>query len=145
MIGVYGACFSAKITPTYRSSFDHQHAHDEVLFVTKNAGDSAADYTLWGKRRLVPYVDLFFDLSSYGAHKELALVFGFYVYQKSRILIYSDAGQLGDETLVVGDDQFLIVVESVETPLELYFIHANLPGDWCGGVWYFQGITGYVI
>jgi hypothetical protein len=47
-----------------------------------------------------------------------------------------------DETDVVifvyGDNQFLLEIESLDLPLNLYFIHA-------GGYWFFRGLSGYVV
>jgi hypothetical protein len=56
----------------------------------------------------------------------------------ARLLIYSDSGLLYDQTLVRGDNQFLLQIDSLTPPINLYFIHA-------GGSWSFRGITGYVI
>jgi len=87
------------------------------------------------------FLDLSFSLQSFGAQKQLALVFGFDVLfagSNGRVLVYSDAGLVSDQTLVQGDNQFLFEIDSLTLPLNLYFIHA-------GGFWFFKGITGYVI
>ena len=89
-------------------------------------------------------MQLYFNLTSFGTQKELALVFGFDADTESRLLIFSDAEQLGDETLAVGDNQFLLEIESLGS-LYLYFIHAQRAGFLYGGRWFFRGVTGYVI
>lgn len=142
---VHGVSFLPKYSASNRYSFDLQHAQDEVLLPAAMAGDPSVDYSPWSNRRRVPHVHLFFDLRSFGINKELALVFGFDAISESRLLIFSDAGQLSDETLAVGDDQFLIEIESLETNLSLYFIHAQKAGSSSGGSWFFRGVTGYVI
>ena len=73
----------------------------------------------------------------------LALIFGFDVLYNTlpgHVLVYSDAGLLsgGDQTLVYGDNQFLLEIESLDLPFNLYFIHA-------GGYWFFRGLSGYVV
>ena len=55
-----------------------------------------------------------------------------------RLLVYSDAGLIQDQTLVYGDNQFMLEMESVDQPLFLYFIHAS-------GYWFFKGLSGYVV
>ena len=91
-----------------------------------------------------PHIRLCYYLSDLGTNKELALVFGFESSSKSRILVYSDNGQLADIVLEEGDNQFLIEFESIDY-MDLYFIHARHDGRNYGGSWYFKGITGYVI
>jgi hypothetical protein len=56
----------------------------------------------------------------------------------ARVLVYSNAGLLQDQTLVYGDNQFLLEIESLDQPLFLAFIHA-------GGYWLFTGLSGYVV
>jgi hypothetical protein len=56
---------------------------------------------------------------------------------------FSETGpKRADETDVVifvyGDNQFLLEIESLDLPLNLYFIHA-------GGYWFFRGLSGYVV
>jgi len=142
---VLGMTLLPRYNAAYRSSLDQQHANDEAFFYPYAAADPSLDYAVWNNRRLVPHVELRFNLSAFGTQKELALVFGFDALTESRVLIYSNAEQLGDETLAVGDNQFLMEVESLDTQLSLYFIHANRIGSSNGGWWFFQGITGYVI
>ena len=59
-------------------------------------------------------------------------------FSPGRVLVYSDAGLLKDQTLIYGDNQFLLEVESLDQPFLLYFIHA-------GGSWFFRGLSGYVV
>ena len=86
---------------------------------------------------------LVYDLSVFEPHKEVALTFGFDAELESRILVYTDNGLLDEEILHVGDNQFLIEVESTNY-LILYFIHVNLDGSTYGGHWFFRGIDGYI-
>ena len=79
-----------------------------------------------------------------GEQKELALVFKFEAISESRILIFTQAGLLGDVTLIPDDNQFLMEVESLDY-LGLYFIHSCREGSSVGGNWYFKGINGYVV
>jgi hypothetical protein len=85
-------------------------------------------------------LELSCGLQDYGAQKQLALVFGFRVLYSTtgHVLVYSDAGLIHDRVLVTGDNQFLLEIDSLTLPFNLYFIHA-------GGFWVFKGITGYVI
>jgi hypothetical protein len=141
---VYGADLLYKYNDTYRYSFDHQHGNDELYFNANFASDATLDYSVWANRRLTRHLQLQYNLSSFGANKELALVFGFDAISESRLLIHTSAGLLEDVTLVPGDNQFLMEVESLDT-LSLYFIHSRLDGSSYGGSWFFKGITGYVI
>jgi hypothetical protein len=93
----------------------------------------------------VPHVELSFNLTAYGDLKELALVFGFDATGESRLLIFSDAEQLGDEVLTPGDNQFLLEIEGLDQPLHLYFVHVDRAGLSTGGSWFSRGVTGYVV
>ena len=86
----------------------------------------------------VPHLELISTMTAY--KKELALIFGFDTTMVigGRVLVYDDAGLISDQTLELGDNQFLIHVESLATQIHLYFIHA-------GGPWSFAGISGYVV
>ncbi len=95
-------------------------------------------------RSLAPVITLNFDLRALGANKELALVFRFDALLNARLLIFSDAGQLGDVALIAGDDQFLMELEELG-PTDLYFIHSRKDGSNVGGDWFFKGITGWVV
>jgi hypothetical protein len=54
------------------------------------------------------------------------------------VLIATDAGLLYDQTLIYGDNQFMLEVDALDLPLNLYVIHA-------GGYWFFRGLSGYVV
>ncbi len=140
---VYGVSNFPKFSSAFRYSFDHQHTSDELNFQITRVGDAAADYTNWSERQHSPYVELNYDLSAFEPHKEVALTFGFDALSESRVLIYTDDGLLDEEVLHVGDNQFLIEVEST-SPLVLYFIHVNVDGSSYGGSWFFRGIDGYI-
>jgi hypothetical protein len=133
----YGADFSY-VPPTDLSSL---YATDRFFFDAAFAGDPSLDYTQWANRKEAPFLSPSIDLRDYGAaRKQLALIFGFDILYSSvdgRVLVYSDAGLLQDQKLVYGDNQFLLEIESLDLPLNLYFIHA-------GGYWFFRGISGYV-
>jgi len=144
VLAIQGAYFSPKYYEGYRYSFDGQHAEDKLYFPRYNAADPGLDYTVWDNRRMVPYIRLDYNLSSLGTHKELALIFGFQAVSESRLLIFTDDGLLSDETLVPGDNQFLMEVETIDS-LDLHFIHARRDGSIYGGDWFFKGITGYVV
>jgi hypothetical protein len=134
----YGADF-AYISPYDLPSL---HATDRFFFDGAFASDPNLDYSQWANRRKSRFIYCVLDLRAFAAsQKELALVVGFdvvYSGSDARVQVYSDAGLLSDETLVYGDNQFLIEVESLDQPLNLYFVHA-------GGPWYFRGISGYVV
>ena len=141
---VQGASFYPKYSEGDPYAFDNQHAEDKLYFSGVNAADPGLDYTDWyNNRRMVPYIFLAYDLSSLGTHKELVLVFGFEAVTESRLLIFTDDGLLSDETLVPGDNQFLMEVETLDD-LNLYFINTCLDGYYYGGKWFFKGISGYV-
>lgn len=139
----HGISFFPKTTPTPRHSFDQQHASDELGFRSDRAGDAAANYALYAKRRHVPHVSLAYNLSDFQPHKEVVLTFRFDATSESRLLIYTYAGFLDEETLHPGDNQFLIEVESTSY-LSLYFIHVNRDGSTYGGTWFFRGADGYI-
>ena len=90
----------------------------------------------------MPHLACYINLLDYaGTDKQLALLFGFDVQNSSspgRILIYNDACLLQDQTLVYGDNQFLIAIEYLDMTFSLYFTHA-------GGGWFFRGLSGYVV
>jgi hypothetical protein len=140
---VHGVSNDPNVSSAYRTSFDHQHSWDELFFHSNRAGDAAADYTLWSERNHSSYVQLNYDLSTFEPHKEVALTFGFDAVAESRVLIYSDDGLLDEEVLHVGDNQFLIEVESTSS-LYLNFIHVNVDGSSFGGSWFLRGIDGYI-
>lgn len=93
-VHVFGTTQLRKPYPSYRYSFDHQHTSDELFFYHTMAGDAAADYTQYAQRRRVPHVELFYNLSAFQPHKEVALTFRFDAVSQSRVLIYTNAGQI---------------------------------------------------
>ena len=142
---VQNVAFYAKTSASRRSSFDHQHAEDELLYMAYSAVDPSVDYSIYQNRKGVSLLRLDFNLASFGTDQELALIFGFDAVSESRLLIFSDAEQLGDEVLKIDDNQFLIVIDGLETSLTLYFIHVHRADRSVGGNWYFRGVTGYVV
>lgn len=143
-LNIYGANFFPKYNESYRKSFDHQHTADELYFDRYYAVDPTLDYSIWTNRRTAPHINLHFNLSPLGENKELALVFGFDAESDSRLLVFTHAGLQEDVSLVRGDNQFLIEVESLDF-LSLYFIHSRVGSSSRGGHWFFKGITGYVV
>ena len=135
-------CHGADFWSYSPADFSSLYASDEFFFDSRYASDPNLDYTQWANRKKARLLRSLIDLGDYGAaHKQLALIFGFYVLDSSadgRVLVYSDAGLLQDQKLVYGDNQFLLEIESLDLPLALYFIHA-------GGSWFFRGISGYVV
>lgn len=134
-------CYGADFTYNAPTSLSHLFLTDRFFFDAAFAADPALDYSLWANRKRSRFLDLSCNLQSFGSQKQLALVFGFDVLWSApngRVLVYSDAGLLHDQTLVKGDNQFLMQIDSLTLPLNLYFVHA-------GGYWFFKGLTGYVI
>lgn len=138
LLSCYGADFSWG-NPTNLSSL---YASDRFFFDAAFASDPNLDYRQWANRKNARFLTSYIDLGDYGAaQKQLGLIFGFDVLYSSvegRVLVYTDAGLLLDQKLVYGDNQFLLEIESLDLPLNLYFIHA-------GGYWFFRGISGYVV
>ncbi len=143
-LSIIGATFWPKYNDVYKYSFDRQHLDDRLYYYSSAAADPALDYTVWSNLKMAPHIRLSYDLSSLGAHKELALVFQFEAVSNARLLIFTNNGLLGDETLVQGDDQFLMEVETLDR-LDLYFIHTRMAGSAYGSNWFFKGIKGYVV
>lgn len=134
----YGADFYY-FGPTNLSS---AYANNRFFFDPNFAAEPNLDYAQWANLRKTRYLDFYVNLMSYaGTQKQLALIFGFDVWvsnENARVLVYSNAGLLQDQTLVYGDNQFLLEIESLDQPLSLAFIHA-------GGWWFFTGLSGYVV
>src|SRR5439155_22178857 len=111
-------------------------ASDRFFFDGAFAADPNLDYRQWANRQKASFLSIRFDLGIYGmnyggGYKQLALIFGFDVLFQGadgRVLVYSDAGLLQDQMLWYDDNQFLLEVESLYLPFNLYFIHA-------GGYW----------
>jgi hypothetical protein len=136
------SCYGADFLPWNPSDISSLYATDRFYFEGAFASDPNLDYTQWSNRRIARVLYLDLDLRDYaGAQKQLALIFGFDVRDPAsdgRVLVYSDAGLLSDQTLVYGDSQFLLEIESLALPLSLYFIHAR-------NQWFFRGLGGYVV
>lgn len=139
---VYGADFFPM--SGFNKTFEEQYAENRLFFAYQYATDPTLDYTKWVNRRTSRHIQLKYDLSALGSDKELALIFGFQAESESRLIVLSFGGFLSDVTLVPGDNQFLMEVESLGH-IDLFFIHARLNGSVLGGDWFFKGITGYVI
>ena len=141
---IYAGHFLPHMNPGYLFSFEGQHREDQLYFNMHFSADPTLDYTMITNRRTSPYIDLSYRLTALGERKELALVFGFQAYSEARLLIYSDAGLLGEERLFPGDNQCLIEVETLDFN-NVYFIDARHDSSRYGGTWFFKGITGYVV
>jgi hypothetical protein len=106
------------------------YASNRFYFNEWFASDPNPDYTQWANIKKARFLASFFDFQAYAAghNKQLALIFGFDALSEflpSRVLIYSNAGLLQDQQLVYGDNQFLLEIESLDLPLNIYFIHAG--------------------
>ncbi len=133
-------CHGADFLPLPVLDYPTLYANDEFLFQESFAVSPGQNYATWNNRRKSRFLDCAIDLRAYGPQKQLALVFGFKMQYTpdARVLVYSDAGFIANQQLLPGDTQFLIEIDSLMAPMDLYFIHA-------GGTWSFKGITGYVI
>lgn len=142
-------CYGADFTDAAPTDFSSLYASNRFYFDWSYHSDPMLDYTQWSNRKHARLLELDLDLRNHsGANKQLALIFGFDVpYTPSgfgggsingRVQVYSDAGLLYDQQLIYGDNQFLLAIESVDSPLNLYFIHVF-------GSWFFRGISGYVV
>jgi hypothetical protein len=124
------------------ADFSSLYASNRFFFDPTFASDPKLDYTQWANRKQARFLSCSINLQGYAAaQKQLALIFGFDVWLPAfpgRVLVYSDAGLLRDQQLVYGDNQFLLEIESLDLPFQLYFIHA-------GGLWFFRGLSGYVV
>jgi len=133
-------CHGADFAYDYYS-LSSMYATDQFFFDGAFASSPTLDYSIWTNRKRSRFLHLAVGLKAYGPQKQLALVFGFDVLSaasNARVQIYSDAGLLHDQTMVKGDNQFLLEIDSLTQWINLYFIHA-------GGSWFFKGLTGYVI
>lgn len=134
----YGADFSYA-SPTDLASL---HGSNRFYFDAAFGADPTLDYAQWDNRRRARFLRTYLDLRDYAsANKQLALLFGFdvlYGNVNGRVLVATDAGLLHSQTLVYGDNQFMLEVDTLDLPLNLYFIHA-------GGYWLFRGLSGYVV
>jgi hypothetical protein len=121
------------------------YATNRFLFEGAFASDPDLDYTQWSNIKRARALSFYVDLTTYaGSPKQLAVVFGFdvpyspVVGSAARVLVYSYAGLLSDQTLEYGDSQLLLEIESLIQPVHLYFIHASAS-------WYFRGLSGYLV
>jgi hypothetical protein len=135
--GVDFQCFSPL-------DFSSLYATNRFLFDGEFPGTPGLDYTKYDNLTKAPALWFTGDFTAYaGTQKQLALICGFDVLSPppaapARVLVYSDAGLLSDQTLLYGDSQFLIEIDSLNLPFTLYFIHV-------AGTWLFRGLSGYVV
>jgi hypothetical protein len=136
-------CYGADFWP-WDPNLTLQYANNRFFFDASFAADPNLDYSQWANRVKARHLQFYINLTSYkAANKQLALIFGFdvaYTAWPGRVLVYSDNGLLfgGDQTIVYGDNQFLLEIDSSDSEFFLYFIHA-------GGHWFFRGLSGYVV
>jgi hypothetical protein len=141
----YLYCWGPYFGTTDPTDLSSLYLSNRFFFARGLAGDPNLDYTQWPNRKIAPILACYINLAGYAGpgQKQLALIFGFDLWSpmpafQGRVLVYSDAGLLRDQTLVYPDNQFLLEIESVDLPLNLYFVHA-------GGHWFFRGLSGYVV
>ena len=132
-------CYGADFFAAYPYDFSSLYSADRFFFHVYTAADPNINYAQWVNRMRVPFLEFIGDLSVQGGTaKQLALIFGFEAVSNGRVLVYTDAGLISDQTLAVTDNQFLLEIEAPAQPIFLYFIHA-------GGDWFFRGLSGYVV
>jgi hypothetical protein len=135
-----GVNLSAETVPLQRTSFNGQHTADEAMYYAYAASDPAGNYALFSERKRAPHVELVYDLTAFAPRKEVVLAFRFDALVESRLRIFTSAAFIDEEILHVGDNQFLLEVESTDA-LSLYFVHVSSNA---GGYWFFRGVDGYV-
>jgi hypothetical protein len=135
-------CYGADFWSVLAEDFSELYSSNRFFFDGSFAADPNLDYTQWANRKKAQQLQVYIDLSDYAAaNKQLALIFGFDVLYQAypgRVLVYTDARLLKDQQLVYGDNQFLLEIESLNQPFNLYFIHA-------ANEWFFRGLSGYVV
>jgi hypothetical protein len=139
-------CFGADFLSYSPLDLSSLYASNRFYFNSSFAGNPNLDYAQWANRKKAQFLACYIALQRYAAghNKQLALIFGFDVLSVSglpvpgRVLVYNDASRLSDQTLVYGDNQFLLEIESLDQTVDLYFVHTG--GDWC-----FTGLSGYVV
>jgi len=135
-------CYGGDFTAWSPNDLSSLYASNRLFFDNSFAADPNLNYAQWRNLKKAQHLESFIYLSGYAAaNKQLALIFGFDVQHTSgpgRVLVYSYAGLLQDQQLVYGDNQFLLEIESLDSWVSLYFIHA-------GGDWFFRGLSGYVV
>ena len=144
----YLFCYGADFWPSQPTDLPSADANNTFFFDAAFASDPNLDYRTWANLKKARYLYPIINLQSYAAaNKQLVLIFGFDVmypanmgYPDSRVLVYTPAGLLpgGDQTLVYGDNQFVLEIDSLDQMIWLSFIHA-------GGYWSFRGLSGYVV
>jgi hypothetical protein len=132
------ACYGSTFFASSPWDFSSLYGADSIFYSYSMAADPTVNYSNWLNRMKVPRVELEAFLWQYGAGKSLALVFGFEASTTGRVLVVTDAGLIKDQTLAMGDNQCLLEIESLDSPIYLSFIHA-------GGDWFFKGLSGYVV
>src|SRR5215467_16331465 len=118
-------CFGADFLLNSPEDYSSLYSTDRFLFKAYTAPDPNIDYTQWVNRMRVPHLEFGANLTGYGTAKQLALIFGFDVATQGRVLVYNDASLVIDQTLAPNDNQFLLEIESLDSPFDLYFIHAG--------------------
>jgi hypothetical protein len=135
-------CYGADFWFYSPNDLSSLYASNRFFFDGTVASDPELDYTQWANRKKARFLQFGINLRGYAAaYKQLALMFGFDVLIAAfpgRVLVYSDAALLQDLQLLYGDNQVLLEIESLDQPLGLSFIHA-------GGLWFFRGLSGYVV
>lgn len=138
----YLFCYGADFFCYGQYSLSSLYKTNRFFFHRDSASDPNLNYALFSNRKKARFLMSDIELSGYEAeNKQLALIFGFDVpssYDPGRVLVYTDGGLIKDQTLAYGDNQFLLEIESLDSAIFLYFIHA-------GGTWFFRGLSGYVV
>jgi hypothetical protein len=134
----YIACYGTDVMVLPPYDFSSLYGADSLYFNSYTHADPTGDYKDWTNVMRVPHIAFYVDLRSFGTAKSLMLVFGFSCPNPARVLVYTYAGKIADQTLDPSDNQFLLEIESLASPLMLNFIHA-------GGEWVFKGLSGYVV
>jgi hypothetical protein len=130
-------CYGADFLTFSPYDFSSLYSANCFYFDTTTAADPTIDYSQFANRMRVPFIELYAELW-WGTAKQLALIFGFQAATNGRVLVYTDAGLISNQTLAPTDNQFLLEIDSLASPFHLYFIHA-------GGSWSFTGLSGYMV
>lgn len=110
-------CYGGDIISFVPRDFSSLYAANEFYFGPWFASDPNLDYSKWPNRRHVRALGLAVFPNSVPPNSQLALIFVFAVEDATadaRVQVYSDAALPADQTLVYGDSQFLITVDSIE-------------------------------
>jgi len=134
-------CFGTDVLSFGPYDLSSDYAENQFLFWTVFAADPKADYSDWNNRIKTRFLEVELNLTAVpdAANRQLVLICAANapLGGDAEVLIYSDAGLIKQQTIAVGDNQFVLEIESLAQPINLYFIHA-------GGSWLFNGISGYV-